>query len=217
MAIIYSYPTLTPQFADKVLGSNLVDASGNAVSGNPTVQYSFTDIKALVDQNFIEQLTSSSNDSGVAGIPASQGPSAANTIHQIIFGPANATSSNVTIDAAGKVTWLTEGTYYVTQEYYLGGTTNPNILFTLFRTFDGTNQVGPTHIHKGIIQSNNDLHRIVINQMVNITADQINSYHVYQMVRDSGGSPNDGKLYQVLNNNSWTSTPNAQITISKLI
>ena len=79
MAIIYSYPTLTPQFADKVLGSNLVDASGNAVSGNPTVQYSFTDIKALVDQNFIEQFTSSSNDSGVVGIPASQGPTVANT------------------------------------------------------------------------------------------------------------------------------------------
>jgi hypothetical protein len=35
------------------------------------------------------------------------------------------------------------------------------------------------------------------------------------MVRDANGA-NDGKLYQKLNNNSWTSTPNAQITISKL-
>lgn len=215
MAIIYSYPTLTPQFADKVLGSNLVDASGNAVSGNPTVQYSFTDIKALVDQNFIEQLTSSSNDSGVAGIPASQGPSATNTVHQIIFGPANATSSNVTIDAAGKVTWLTEGTYYVTQEYLLAGTANDENQ-TMFRIYDGTNQIGPTHLERYKIAFTNERRRVVIHSMVNITADQINSYYVFQMIRDSNGS-NSGTLTQQLNNNSWTSTPNAQITISKLI
>ena len=215
MAIIYSYPTLTPQFADKVLGSNLVDASGNAVSGNPTVQYSFTDIKALVDQNFIEQFTSSSNDSGVVGIPASQGPTVANTVHQIIFGPANATSSNVTIDAAGKVTWLTEGTYYITQEYLLAGTANDENQ-TMFRIYNGTNQVGPTHLERYKIQFTNERKRVVIHNMVNITADQINSYYVFQMIRDSNGS-NSGTLTQQLNNNSWTSTPNAQITISKLI
>lgn len=215
MAIIYSYPTLTPQFADKVLGSNLVDASGNAVSGNPTVQYSFTDIKALVDQNFIEQLTSSSNDSGVAGIPASQGPSATNTVHQIIFGPANAASSNVKIDAAGKVTWLKEGTYYVTQEYLLAGTANDENQ-TMFRIFDGSAQIGPTHLERYKIQFTNERKRVVIHSMVNITADQINSYYVFQMIRDSNGS-NSGTLTQQLNNNSWTSTPNAQITISKLI
>ena len=78
MAIIYSYPTLTPQLGDKVLGSNIVDASGAAVSGNPTVQYTFTDIKTLVDQQFIEQFTASST-------VASQGPGAANTVHQIEF------------------------------------------------------------------------------------------------------------------------------------
>jgi len=186
MAIIYSYPTLTPQLGDKVLGSNIVDASGSPVTGNPTVQYTFTDIKTLVDQQFIEQFTSSSNDSLVAGIPANQGPTATNTAHQIIFGPANSTSTSVTIDAAGKVTWLKTGTYYVTQEYYLSGTNTANT------------------------------RRVVINQMINITSDQVNSYHVYQMVRDANGA-NDGKLYQKLNNNSWTSTPNAQITISKLI
>ncbi len=217
MAVIYSYPTLTPQLGDKVLGSNIVDASGAAVTGNPTVQYTFTDIKTLVDQQFIEQFTSSSNDSLVAGIPANQGPTATNTAHQIIFGLANSTSTSVTIDAAGKVTWLKTGTYYVTQEYYLSGTNTANILYTLFRTYDGTNQIGPTHIHKGVVQSTNDLHRIVINQMIDITNDQVNSYHVYQMIRDSGGAPTEGKLYQTLNNNSSTTTPNAQITISKLI
>ena len=216
MAIIYSYPTLTPQLGDKVLGSNIVDASGAAVTGNPTVQYTFTDIKTLVDQQFIEQFTSSSNDSLVAGIPANQGPTATNTAHQIIFGPANSTSTSVTIDAAGKVTWLKTGTYYVTQEYYLSGTNTANILYTLFRTYDGTSQIGPTHAEIFNVDNTANTRRVVINQMINITSDQVNSYHVYQMVRDANGA-NDGKLYQKLNNNSWTSTPNAQITISKLI
>jgi len=216
MAVIYSYPTLTPQLGDKVLGSNIVDASGAAVTGNPTVQYTFTDIKTLVDQQFIEQFTSSSNDSLVAGIPANQGPTATNTAHQIIFGPANSTSTSVTIDAAGKVTWLKTGTYYVTQEYYLSGTNTANVLYTLFRTYDGASQIGPTHAEIFNVDNTANTRRVVINQMINITSDQVNSYHVYQMVRDANGA-NDGKLYQKLNNNSWTSTPNAQITISKLI
>ena len=206
MAIIYSYPTLTPQMGDKVLGSNLVDASGNAVTGNPTVQYSFSEIKTLVDQQFIEQFSASST-------AASQGPAATNTVHQIEFGPANNTSTSVTLDVNGKVTWLKTGTYYITQEYYLGGTQN-NVLFSLFRTFDGTNQIGATHVETYRVQETNDLKRVVINQMVNITSP--NTYYVFQMLRDSGGA-DDGTLYQKLNNNSWTSTPSAQITISKLI
>ena len=206
MAIIYSYPTLTPQMGDKVLGSNLVDASGNAVTGNPTVQYSFSEIKTLVDQQFIEQFSASST-------AASQGPAATNTVHQIEFGPANNTSTSVTLDVNGKVTWLKTVTYYITQEYYLGGTQN-NVLFNLFRTFDGTDQLGATHVETYRVQESSDLKRVVIHQMVNITLP--NTYYVFQMLRDSGGA-NDGTLYQKLNNNSWTSTPSAQITISKLI
>ena len=207
MAVIYSYPTLTPQLGDKVLGSNIVDASGAAVTGNPTVQYTFTDIKALVDQQFIEQFSASST-------AASQGPAAANTVHQIEFGPANNTSTSVTIDVNGKVTWLKTGTYYVTQEYYLGGTQN-NILLSLFRTYDGSAQVGATHVENYKVQETADRTRVVIKQMVNITDAEVNGYHVYQMVRDSGGA-NDGTLYKITNNNTWTATPSAQLTISKL-
>ena len=207
MAVIYSYPTLTPQLGDKVLGSNIVDASGAAVTGNPTVQYTFTDIKTLVDQQFIEQFTASST-------AASQGPAATNTVHQIEFGPANNTSTSVTIDVNGKVTWLKTGTYYVTQEYYLGGTQN-NILLSLFRTYDGSAQVGATHVENYKVQETADRTRVVIKQMVNITDAEVNGYHVYQMVRDSGGA-NDGTLYKITNNNTWTATPSAQLTISKL-
>ena len=207
MAVIYSYPTLTPQLGDKVLGSNIVDASGAAVTGNPTVQYTFTDIKTLVDQQFIEQFSASST-------AASQGPAATNTVHQIEFGPAINTSTSVTIDVNGKVTWLKTGTYYVTQEYYLGGTQN-NILLSLFRTYDGSAQVGATHVENYKVQETADRTRVVIKQMVNITDTEVNSYHVYQMVRDSGGA-NDGTLYKITNNNTWTATPSAQLTISKL-
>ena len=207
MAVIYSYPTLTPQLGDKVLGSNIVDASGAAVTGNPTVQYTFTDIKTLVDQQFIEQFSASST-------AASQGPAATNTVHQIEFGPANNTSTSVTIDVNGKVTWLKTGTYYVTQEYYLGGTQN-NILLSLFRTYDGSSQVGATHVENYKVQETADRTRVVIKQMVNITDAEVNGYHVYQMVRDSGGA-NDGTLYKITNNNTWTATPSAQLTISKL-
>ena len=208
MAIIYSYPTLTPQLGDKVLGSNIVDASGAAVTGNPTVQYTFTDIKTLVDQQFIEQFTASST-------VASQGPAATNTVHQIEFGPANNTSTSVTIDVNGKVTWLKTGTYYVTQEYLISGTANDENQ-TMFRIYDGTNQVGPTHLERYKIAFTNERRRVVINTMVNITDAEVNGYHVYQMVRDSNGA-NSGTLTQQTNNNTWTVTPSAQLTISKLI
>ena len=56
MAQISSYPILDPQLADKVLGSNTVDSVGAPVIGNPTVQYTFSSIKSLVDQNFFQQL-----------------------------------------------------------------------------------------------------------------------------------------------------------------
>ena len=160
-----------------------------------------------MDQQFIEQFSASST-------AASQGPAAANTVHQIEFGPANNTSTSVTIDVNGKVTWLKTGTYYVTQEYYLGGTQN-NILLSLFRTYDGSAQVGATHVENYKVQETANRTRVVIKQMVNITDAEVNGYHVYQMVRDSGGA-NDGTLYKITNNNTWTATPSAQLTISKL-
>ena len=214
MAIIYSYPTLTPQLGDKVLGSNITDASGTPVTGNPTVQYSFSEVKELVDQQFIQQFTSSSNDSATGAIPASQGPVATNSVYPIIFGPADVSSTSVTIDAAGKVVFLKTGTYYITQEYSLGVAAAPNILQTMFRIYDGTNQVGPTHLERYKVQFSNERKRVVIETMVNITSP--NTEYIFQMIRDANGA-NDGKLYQQTNNNGWTTTPNAQITISKLI
>ena len=50
MAQISSYPSLVPQLGDNVLGSNTVDTAGNPVIGNPTVQYSISSVKSVVDQ-----------------------------------------------------------------------------------------------------------------------------------------------------------------------
>ena len=66
------------------------------------------------------------------------------------------------------------------------------------------------------VQETADKTRVVINQMINITDAQVNGYHVYQMIRDSGGA-NDGDLYKIANGNSFTETPSAQLIISKLI
>ena len=88
MAQISSYPLLKPQLGDKILGSNLFDSSGSAVVGNPTCQYNFTDVKTLVDQQYISQLESSS-------AVASQA-SALNTAYNIRFGtPAGVATDNI--------------------------------------------------------------------------------------------------------------------------
>lgn len=214
MAIISSYPVSTPQFADQVLGTNTVDASGSAVIGNPTVQYTLSSVKTLVDQQFIQQLSSSSNNNAQAAIQADQSPGGTNAAYQILFGAADSTNSNVTIDAAGKVVFLTTGTYFITQEYYLGATTGDSLL-TLFRTYqNGTTQLGPTHVEKYVVDATQNRKKIVIQQMVNITVG--GTFYVFQMLRDSGGA-DAGKLYQTLNNNGWTTTANAQLIISKLI
>ena len=214
MAIISSYPVSVPQFADQVLGSNTIDAAGTPVIGNPTVQYTLSSVKTLVDQQFIQQLTSSSNNNATAAIQLKQSPGGTNAAYTILFGAADATNANVTIDAAGKVIFLGKGTYYITQEYYLGATAADSLL-TLFRTFqDGATQLGETHVEKYTVQTTSDRTKIVIKQMVNITVG--GTFYEFQMLRDAGGA-NAGELFQILNNNGWTTTPNAQVTISKLI
>ena len=81
MAIISSYPTITPKLADKILGSNNVDSYGDPVPGNPTVQYTMTSVKTLVDQAFVQQLYSFQTDT--VNIPISQ------TGQRVVFGGNN--------------------------------------------------------------------------------------------------------------------------------
>jgi len=216
MAIISSYPVSIPQLADQVLGSNTFDAAGRAVVGNPTVQYTFTSIKTLVDQQFTQQLVATSETNATAGLIASQGPAAKDTIYTILFGAAQVpTLNHVKIDATGRVTFTTKGTYYIKQEYSIGATLNNRPLL-LFRTFkDNTTQVGQTNIHDVTSSASIDRLRMVIEDIVHITVG--GTFYDFQMVRDDNGA-DDGTLFKVPNTTTgFIDTPNASLTISKLV
>ena len=220
MAQISSYPVITPQLGDKVLGSNLFDSSGNAVVGNPTCQYDFTGIKQLIDQNFVSQLESSST-------VASQN-SVLNTAYNIRFGaPINAAASHVqllqgggTNSAGDTIRFNTTGSYQITLTYSVGvNQSATNIPYLVFRTLqDDTTQVGPTVIYNQKFEAVNNPVPLVIPLTVQITK-ALTSY-TFQMARsgvDDGGLVKNAAAI----NASITPTPTtpsiATIQISKLI
>ena len=216
MAIISSYPVSIPNLVDQVLGSNTYDSTGTAVQGNPTVQYTFTSIKTLVDQQMVQQLVATSQTNATAPLIASQGPTATNNVYTILFGAAQTpTLNHVKIDAVGKVTFVSTGTYYIKQEYYIGATlaSKPVLLFRTFK--DELTQEGETTMFNLTSNGSNDRNRLVIENIVNITGG--GTIYEFQMVRDAAGA-NDGTLFKTLNNNAgFEDTPNALLTISKLV
>ena len=220
MAQISSYPVITPQLGDKVLGSNLFDSSGNAVVGNPTCQYDFTSIKQLVDQSFISQLESSS-------AVASQN-SVLNTAYDIRFGtPANAATSHVqllqgggTVSAGDTVRFNSIGSYQITLTYSVGvNQSATNTPYLVFRTLqDGITQVGPTVIYNQKFEAVNAPVPLVIPITVQIT--KALTLYTFQMARsgvDDGGLVKNAAAI----NTGITPTPLvpsiATIQISKLI
>lgn len=207
MAQISTYPLLTPQFGDSVLGSNVVDTTGSPVIGNPTVQYTFSTIKTLVDQQYVQQFSQGST-------AVSQGPGGTNTAHQIEFGALNNSSPNAQLAANGVVTFVTTGTYQVELVYYLGNIPDANTVVALFRTLQGTDQLGATTLEQFKSNSNTARKRVAITYTVNIT--DINTTHTYQMFRDGNGA-DEGLLVQTTVNNGTSPIASAHITISKLI
>ena len=207
MAQISTYPLLTPQLGDSVLGSNVVDTTGSPVIGNPTVQYTFSTIKTLVDQQYVQQFSQGST-------AVSQGPGGTNTAHQIEFGALNNSSPNAQLAVNGIVTFVTTGTYQVELVYYLGNIPDANTVVTLFRTLQGTDQLGATTLEQFTSNSNTARKRVAITYTVNIT--DINTTHTYQMFRDANGA-NQGLLVQTAVNNGTSPIASAHITISKLI
>ena len=205
MAQISSYPILDPQLADKVLGSNTVDSVGAPVLGNPTVQYTFSSIKSLVDQNFFQQLQTQST----VAIPLVQ---AGDTI---IFGTDDITGDHVIYTAAsGKVTFNTKGSYYIEQEYLVSGTP-PGQVFPVFKTEqDGSNQVGPTIAERWTPNASTDRKRIAISNIVNITV--AGTYYLFKGLWDAQGA--QPTLQPQLINNDWAAQiPSASLKIYKLI
>jgi len=219
MALISSYPLLTPQLGDKILGSNTVDASGNPVTNNPTCQYNFTDVKTLVDQNFVAQIAS-------LNTATSQGPGATNTAYKIRFGAPESVdlTKNVqllqgtgTATSGDKIVFNSIGTYRIALEYMVGVTNSGNLPFLLFRTLkDGAEFGNTTSYYPGYnnVGAQNK-EQLLIDLMIQITS--TGTVFEFEMLRDSGGA-DDGSLYTILNNQAtWSNTPNASITILKLI
>ena len=205
MAQISSYPILDPQLADKVLGSNTVDSVGTPVIGNPTVQYTFSSIKALVDQNFFEQLQTQST----SAIPLTQAGDV------IIFGASDITGTHVSYTAAtGIVTFNSKGSYYIEQEYLVSGTP-PGRVFPVFKTEqDDSAQVGPTVAERWAPTASTDRKRISITNIVNITV--ASTYYKFRGLWDAQGA--QPTLQPQLINNNWaTEVPSASLKIYKLI
>jgi len=205
MAQISSYPILDPQLADKVLGSNTVDSTGAPVIGNPTVQYTFSSIKALVDQNFFQQLQTET----IASIPLTQAGDV------IIFGAADIPGTHVSYTAAtGIVTFNSKGSYYIEQEYLVSGTAGGQ-LFPVFKTMqDGLSQVGPTVAERWYQNASSDRKRISISSIVNITV--ASTYYKFRGLWDSQGA--QPTLQHQLITNDWaTLVPSASLKIYKLI
>ena len=190
MALISSYPLLTPQLGDKILGSNTVDSSGTLVSNNPTCQYNFTDVKALVDQNYISQLDSSSTTT-------TQGPTAVDTLYSVRFGAAaGAATSNVqllqgtgVVGACDKIQFNETGTYQITLTYLVGvAGSSGNIPYLVFRTLqDGTTQIGPTIVYNQKFEATLSPVPLIIPLTVNITkACYYNFQFIRHLVNDGG-------------------------------
>ena len=190
MAIIYSYPTLPPQLGDKVLGSNIVDSAGQPVLGNPTVQYTLNDIKLLVDQNYVQQLESSSGVASQASV--------VNQPYSIQFGAETGNGSdsvqllktNIGDTEASKIQFNKTGTYKITLTYSVGVNQGANTPYLIFRTLkDGSNQIGPTVVVNEAFPTINTPIPLIIPIAIQVTTP---CYYNFQMMRSSG--VNDGGL-----------------------
>ena len=196
MALISSYPLLKPQLADSVLGSNTVDSTGIAVSNNPTCQYSFTDVKALVAQNIVEQLYSASD----LTIALAQN----NTGISIKF---SATAST------NQFTFRIPGTYYIEQEYNTSSAGGRSPYFAFISKKDGV-QFGPTTVSKVWRQVTSDRLMVKISQTIQV----VSAPEVYEFwgITGASASNEDGSL--IVNTlTNWTNVPSAGIKISKLV
>jgi len=204
MAQISSYPTIAPQLQDRVLGSNNIDSAGVVVQGNPTVQYLFTDVKKIVDQGYVQQLTSFST-------VAAQDATAAAT--NITFGTLQ-DLANVKLEANGTLTIKTAGTYYVTLEYIYGQRVAlANVTTILFNTLqNNATQLGNTT--SITFQDNNISQGTPVSIPIMITTTTANQVYNFKLAETGTGA----QLVAIANGVAgFANSPCAAITISKLI
>jgi len=206
MAQISTYPLLTPQLGDSLLGSNIVDTTGSPVTGNPTVQYSISSIKEVVKPFYIEKLsarnettfTPTNNNAGVI----------------ITFGAAQNTSTDdIMIDVAGKVTFNAIGSYIIQQIYYAQGNTAADVTLNFKTVKNGATQEGPISTIRFQPGNANERRPVYIQSYINITAGgTYYNFHIQNPLSSAVGS----LAPLVIAAPFGTLTSSAQLIITKL-
>ena len=207
MAIISSYPISIPQLADKIIGTNATDAYGNPVVNNPTSQYTFSSVKTLIDQHYIQKISTSNESPIVPGVDDTGIP--------IIFGATDITTLDVTyIASTGTITFRTLGSYCIQQLYYAQATSGNNIQLNFKTLQGGATQVGPTTATSFLSNASTARHRIDITSYVDIDIE--GTYYNFWVQNPSTGAP--GSLQPQTIPGAWgTDVPSAQLIITKLV
>jgi len=205
MAQISSYPLLNPQLGDSLLGSNVVDSAGNPVIGNPTVQYSISSIKDVVKPFYIEKL-SARNETTFT-------PPNSNAGIVITFGAAqNASSDDIMIDVAGKVTFNTIGSYIIQQIYYAQANTG-DVTLNFKTVKDGATQEGPTAAIRFQPGNANERRPVYVQSYVYITVGgTYYNFHIQNPLSSAVGS----LAPLTIAADFGTVVPSAQLIITKL-
>jgi len=206
MAQISTYPLLTPQLGDSVLGSNIVDTTGSPVVGNPTVQYSISSIKDVVKPFYIEKL-SARNETTFTPTNSNEGVI-------IPFGAAQNTSTDdIMIDVAGKVTFNTIGSYIIQQIYYAQGNTAADVTLNFKTVKNGVTQEGPISTIRFQPGNANERRPVYIQSYVYITAGgTYYNFHLQNPLSSAVGS----LAPLVIADPFGTITSSAQLIITKL-
>ena len=207
MAIISSYPISIPQLADKIIGTNATDAYGNPVVNNPTSQYTFSSVKTLIDQHYIQRMSTSNELAIVPGIDNAGIP--------IIFGAADITTLDIAyVASTGTITFRTLGSYCIQQLYYAQATSGNNIQLNFKTLQGGSTQIGPTTSTSFLSNASTARHRIDITSYVDIDIE--GTYYNFWVQNPSTGAP--GSLQPQTIPGAWgTDVPSAQLIITKLV
>lgn len=143
---------------------------------------------------------------------AIQEPAGLDTPLQIEFGPENLTNPNVTIDAAGEITFLTSGSYLAFLAFYFNRTTSAGEAQFMIRSLVGGVQNGNP---VGIIAADDDMTiPIRLSTYVVIPEGAEGLTYTIEMQRDSAGIDN-GQLQGLTSSTDWGNAPSSRIRIIK--
>ena len=190
-----------PRGASIAALNQVLHSNGDGTTTFKSVDYSnLTNVPAL--SGYVQTFAASS-------IAGTQAPTALDTPLQVEFGPA-ITTTDVTLDAAGLVTFNTAGQYIITVFFRFGRTTGAGTAILLNRFLvNGVQGLNSTAFKLA------DADTVVpFSASVAFTAAPGDTY-VQQIMRDSGGVNNGGLFRVAPTVLPWNPAPSATLVISK--